>query len=86
MTMMKKSLENTTKSIEQIMGTHKWNKGSEESLDRESIELNTWIEEWGLKIQHHDLLSKSQPKDLWDFKRISDIELSSNCKSWVDGI
>ena len=32
--------------------------------DGGNIGLNTLIEEWKLKIPHHDTLSKSQPKDL----------------------
>ncbi len=32
-----RSLENTTKSIEQIIKTHKWSKDSDESSDGESI-------------------------------------------------
>ena len=54
-----KSSENITKSIEQIMGIHKWSRGLEELSDKESIGQNTLTEGWKLKIQHHDISSKS---------------------------
>ncbi len=80
-----KNLKSTIKNIEQTMGIRKWNKDLEESQDGESTGLNTLTEEWGLKIQHHGILLRSQPKDSWDFRRISDIKTLSYCMPWIDG-
>ena len=59
---MMKNLKSTIKSIEQIIGTHKWSKGLEGSSDGENIEQNALTEEWKLKIQYHDTSLKSQQK------------------------
>ena len=45
-----KNSENIIKNTEQIMGTHKWNKGSKELSDGENIEPNILIEGWKPKI------------------------------------
>jgi len=82
---MIKNLESTTKNTEQIMGTRKWNKDSEESPDGENIGLSALIEGWELKVLHHGISSKSQPKDSWNSRRISDIEPLSYYMPWVDG-
>ena len=71
--------------IKKTMETHKWNKDSEESPDGGNTGLNTLIEGWELKTQHHSTLLRNQPKDSWDSRRISNIEPLSYCMPWVDG-
>ncbi len=63
------------------MKIHRWNKDSEGLSDRENIGLSILIKGWKLNIQHHSTLSKNQPEDLWDSKRISNIRIFSYKKS-----
>ncbi len=62
MTRMKSS-KNIIKKIGKIMGTHKWSRGLDELPDGENTKLNALIEEWKPKIQHCNILLKSQLED-----------------------